>query len=177
MQYRIKPMGKTCAATGQPLQPGAVCHSVLVEDEDGYKRLDFSSEGWNGVPDDAVGYWRCQVPLATEPTRRPLDTEALFDFFSDLSDQPNVAQEKFRYIAALSLLQKRRLVLEDSHQEDEICTLHLRGSQGEGPFEVRDHQLPEADIEKLQDELALALAEEEQEESDDLNQDGFAAAA
>ena len=81
-------------------------------------------------------------------------------YFEQLSEEPNLAQEKFRYVLALLLLQKRRLKIEGSRQDGEIQYLQLSGSRGEGQFDVRDHQLSEDEILHLQNDLNAHLATE-----------------
>ncbi|WP_166826100.1 hypothetical protein [Thalassoroseus pseudoceratinae] len=160
MNYRVKSIGKTCAGTGKPLAPGSVCHSILIDEDGETVRRDFSEEAWEGPPEDALGYWQCKVP-ESQAKRRPLDTESLFEFFEDLNEDCNHAQEKFRYVVALMLLQKRRLRLEGSSDEDGPVKLELYGSQGEGPFFMKDLQLRPEEIQALEDELTNQIEADE----------------
>ena len=160
MDWHFKPIGKTCAATGRELEPGAVCHSVVVERDGQVLRLDYSSEGWNGPPDDAVGHWQCLVPQPAMNKTQVLDPEALFRCFEQMSEDANPAHDKLRYVLALLLLQKRRLSLDGSQRDGEIEYLELTGSGGEGPYLVRDQQLSDDEIEQLQRDLNAQLAAE-----------------
>jgi len=149
MEYRFRPITKVCAGTGKPLVPGRICYSVLVERHGQQERLDFSEEGWTGVPEGSVGFWRCQVPAATGPSPALSDPEALLSYFEQLTESPNAMQEKLAYVLALSLLQKRRLVLNGSSDVGGIEYLELAGSRGEGPYLVRDQQLSAEEIAEL----------------------------
>ena len=149
MEYRFRPITKTCAGTGKPLVPGAMCYSVLVERAGQQERLDFSEEGWEGMPADAVGFWRCQVPTPQHEQRKVTDPEVLFKFFEQLIESPNPLQEKLAYVLALTLLQKRRLKLDGSTHLDDIEYLELSGSRGEGPYQLRDQQLSATEISEL----------------------------
>ena len=160
MDYHLKPIGKTCAATGNELVPGSVCHSVLVERGSELVRLDYSDEGWNGPPEESIGHWSCVVPEQDKTKVKPLDTDGLMRYFEQLDEDANPAQEKFRYVLALLLLQKRRLRLEDSRHEADVEYLQLTGSHGEGPFEVRDQQLDKSEIDQLQNNLNSHLMTE-----------------
>ena len=160
MDYQLKPVGKSCAATGADLSPGSTCHSVLVERNGRFVRLDYSEAGWGGPPDGAVGHWRCRVPLQDDARPKPLDAEALLRYFEQLCEDANPAREKFAYVVSLLLLQKRKLRVEGSRLDGEIEYLQLVGAQGEGPFEVRDQLLTEEEIEQLQTALSAHLAEE-----------------
>ena len=160
VDYHLKPIGKSCAVTGEELVSGSTCFSALVERDGQLVRLDYSKEGWTGPPEGTIGYWQSVIPEPDEAKAKPLDTDALMRYFEQLSEDANPAQEKLRYILSLLLLQKRRLKIEGSRQEGETEYLELVGSQSEGPFEVRDHQLDETEIELLQRDLNAHLATE-----------------
>lgn len=167
MSYRVKSMGKTCAGTGEPLVPGTRVHSVLVDRGHEQVRLDFSEAGWNGPPEGTIGHWKCIVPEPVASGPKPLDTEAMFRFFEDSAEDQNPTQEKFRYVVALLLLQKRRLQLEGSRQDGDIEYLQLVGSRSEGPFEVRDQHLQPEEIQQLQADLNAHLSMFEEDENED----------
>lgn len=158
MDYQLKPLGKTCASTGQPLTPGTVCHSVVVEREGRLLRLDYSEAGWQGPPPDAIGYWRTVVP-PVEPARR-IDPDSLMRYFEQLSEEASPRAETMRYVAALLLLKWKRLKLDDVRTDEEGEWLLLSGTRGEGVFEVRNLQLPDAELARLQHELKTQLSEE-----------------
>ena len=163
MSYRVKPVGKTCAGTGEPLVPGSRIHSALVDRGHEQVRLDFSEDAWTGPPEGTIGHWKSLVPEPAATGPKPLDTEALFRYFEETAEDQNPIQEKFRYVVALLLLQKRRLQLEGSRVDGEIEYLQLVGSRSEGPFEVRDQHLSPEEIQQLQSDLNahLALMDEE----------------
>ena len=91
------------------LQPGDVCYSTVVPNGNDWERLDYSRDAWKGPPKGALGFWRSTVPLPIENKRRLLDPNALMRHFEQLSEDANPAQEKFRYVLALLLVQRRRL--------------------------------------------------------------------
>lgn len=160
MDYLIKPMGKTCTATGKPLVPGSVCHSVLVEKDGALVRLDYSPEGWAGPQPTHVGYWTIEVPAALDPQQRRIDPEVAMRFFEQLSEEASPVHEIKRYALALVLLQRRKLRLENIRFEDDIEFLELSGTHGEGNFEVRNFRLDDAQTQVLQTELKSQLAQE-----------------
>jgi len=157
MEYHVRPLGKTCAATGATFAPGARIVSVLVERNGELQRLDYAAESFPGLPQGAVGQWRCAVPEADAARAKPVDPEAAFRFFEQLVEEANPAQERLAYVLALGLLQRRRLRLEGARLDDDVQYLQLAGSRGEGPYEVRDQQLTDEEIQRLQAELQLAL--------------------
>lgn len=160
MEYEFRPLGKKCTGTGADLVPGSMCHSVLVERLGGFERLDFSEAGWKGMPEGAVGSWKCQVPKAAEVRKKALDTATLFTHFEQMIEAANPAQENLRYILALYLLQKRKLKADGSRQQGDEEYLQFSGMDGEGPYEVRDPHLNEVEMQKLQQELNAYLGGE-----------------
>lgn len=157
MDYRFKPISNVCATTGDPLVPGEVCYSVLFDRDGVYERQDFSRQGWTGIPEGAVGYWKCLVPFPETRQAATVDPETLLQYFEQLQENPNPRQEKLSYVLALHLLQKRRLKLEESRTVDDVESLVLTGSRGEGPYEIRDQQLTQAEISELQADLNQQL--------------------
>ncbi len=157
MDYRVKPIGKICAATGEPLEPNATVQSVLVERDGETVRLDYSEEGWDGPPEGTIGQWRAVVPPPADDKPKPLDVETLLEHFQQLLEDANPAQAQMCYVMALLLLQKRRLSLDGSRLDGDIAYLELSGSRGEGPFEVRDQQLSADEITALQAHLTEQL--------------------
>lgn len=158
MDYQFRPLGKTCAATGSPLAAGSDVQSVLIERQGTFERLDIADSAWNGIPDGALARWRCRVPEAARQQEKPLDPEALLNYFEQLVEDANPGHDKLQYVLALYLLQKRRLKLDGSRREDHREFLQLSGSRGEGPFEIADQQLPEAEIRQLQMEIGQLVS-------------------
>ena len=160
MDYHLKPLSKTCSASGEELAPGSRCHSVLVEQNGQLLRLDFAENAWSGPPEGTLAHWRTVVPDQKPTKAKPLDPEVLLRYFEQLCEDANPAQDKFLYILALLLVRKKRLKLEGSRQDGEIEYLQLIGSAGEGPYEVRNQQLDDDEIEQLQSELNTHLEAE-----------------
>lgn len=160
MEYHLKPLGKTCAGTGQPLAPGAVCHSIVVEQNGELQRLDFSEEGWQGPPPHALGYWKTQVPADPAAGRVRLDPEQLMRYFEQLSEEASPVHDRLRYVLSLLLLKHRKLRLENSRGEGGDEVLELSGVHGEGMFEIPNLRLSDAETQQLQNELRVNLSAE-----------------
>jgi hypothetical protein len=158
MDYQLKPLGKTCTATGKPLLPGSTCRSALVERNGQMVRLDYSLEGWTGPPADAIGYWLTKAPEQSGPPK--LDPEQLMRYFEQLSEEASPRHDEARYLLALMLLQQRRLRLEEVRTDDSGDVLVLSGLRGEGTFEVPHLKLDDADVAERQNQLRRQLAAE-----------------
>ena len=157
MDYQFGPPGKICAACGKPLGAGDRCISALVEQSGRLVRLDFLEAHWTSEPPHTVGTWKFQIPEATAQQQRVLDTDALFQFFEQLTEDANPGQERQRYVLALSLLQRRRLKLDGSRQDGKHEYLVFLGQRGEGPYEVLDQQLSADEMAALQAELTMRM--------------------
>ncbi|MBW3541577.1 MAG: hypothetical protein KY476_15015 [Planctomycetes bacterium] len=153
MDYRLRPIGRTCAASGEPLPPGSRCVSALVERDGELVRLDFAEAHWSGPPEGTIGHWRSRASDAGAPGSQPLDPDSLMEHFERLCEEDVPATEKLRYVLALLLLQKKRLKLEGSRTIDDDDWFELIGTRAEGPFLIRDQQLNAAEIEELQQRL------------------------
>lgn len=159
MDYQLKPLGKTCAATGQPLAPGSLCHSVVIERDGQFVRQDYSEAGWQGPPANAVGYWQLRVPQPKQA--RSVDPDALMRYFEQLCEEASPSQDVNRYVSALLLLKLKRLTLDDVRTTDgDGEFLLVSGTRGEGVFEVRRLELPDDELCHLQQALKNQLAAE-----------------
>ena len=150
-EYNVKPVGRTCASTGQELVPGSLCHSVLVERDGGFLRLDYSEAGWTQPPHGLVAHWRCEVSEPSVAVKKSLDVNDLMRQFEQLSEEASPAHDKFRYVLTLLLLQRRRLKLDGTKIIDDQEFLEVTGARGEGTFLVPDQQLDDAEVQQLQD--------------------------
>lgn len=153
MDFNIRPISKVCATTGQPLEAGKKCWSVISEIDGKLVRSDISTEAWTGPPEDSIGHWQSEIPADSNAGKKKLDTQSLFDYFVQLTESPNNIELDYQYVLALLLLRKRRLILEASITVDDFPAMKLIGNGGEGPFEVIERELSDEQITKLQNQL------------------------
>lgn len=169
MDYRLKPLGTTCAATGEPLLPGEKVMSVAIATNEGpdggFERKDYSRTGWEQVGEEVsqncLAQWQAVVP---PPIRKKpgLDPDEQMARFEQLTEEDAPHQAALVYVLALWLVRKRRLKMEGSFEEDGVERLKVVGMRGEGTFEIRDQTLGLADIDALQ----AALFEQDDEGED-----------
>lgn len=153
MDFNIRPISKVCAASGEPLAAGSQCWSVLVESDGKLVREDYSAEHWNGPPGNAIGFWSCQVPSDKSDDKRQIDPDSLMEYFVQLSESPNVAEQDYQYVLALLLLRKRRLILEETIESGDQTVMRVIGTGGEGPFDVVERELSDEQIATFQTQL------------------------
>jgi hypothetical protein len=157
MDQPIKPLGKTCSATGRPLQPGERCRSALVERGTDLVRLDFAPEAWTGPPTGTVATWEVVVPVPLEAATKRHDADEILRYFEELCEASNPLQDKLRYVLALWLLQKRRLRQDGTRSEGDVQFLQLSAAAGEFSCEVPELRLSPDEVQTLQRELDVRL--------------------
>ncbi len=160
MDYQVRSLSKACSVTGEPLTPGTLCYSVLIDHQGALERRDISAAAWTGPPEGTIGVWQRIVPTPKEIKASQLDPREMFPYFEQLVEEAQPAREKLLYVLALFLLQKRKLQLEGSRRDGEIEYLQLSAADGGGTYEVRDQQLTGAEVSALQQELSKSMASE-----------------
>ena len=70
--------------------------------------------------------------------------------FEQLNEEASPSQDKFRYVLALLLLQRRRLRLDGTKTVDDQEFLEVTGTRGEGTFLVPDQLLDDTEVQELQ---------------------------
>ena len=159
MEYHVRPLGSTCAATGEPLRPGGRVRSALVLREGSQVRLDFALAAWAGPPPGTVGHWAARVPDADDTESNTPDAADLFRLLETDDDADavlNPEQNRVRYAAAVMLLADKQLELTDTRTDGDAVFLVLTGSGGEGPFEVRDLEMDEAAVAAVESSVLRA---------------------
>jgi hypothetical protein len=160
MDYHLKPLSKACAVCEEPFTAGERVHSIVVHHNDSLVRRDISEACWDGAPDGMIAHWHCVIPEPEQKRAARLDPDSMLAYLEQLVEDADPEQDKLKYVLALFLLQKRRLKLDGSTGGESGEFLQLSGSRGEGPFEIRDQQLTEAEIIRLQAELNHCLEQE-----------------
>jgi len=153
MDFNIRPLSKSCAVTGDDLQPGQKCWSVLTEVDGKLVRQDISAAAWDGPPENSLGHWQVEIPEDPQAGKRRLDTESLFEYFVQLTESPNNVERDYQYVLALLLLRKRRLILDADIEIDDQPGMRLIGSGSEGPFDVAERELTDDQVAELQEQL------------------------
>lgn len=161
IDFEIQRCTRHCAVTGREFRPGEVFYSVLLEEGNTWKRLDYAAESWHGPPDGCIAWWRTQMPLP-ERKRRWAPSEVMIRCLEQLADQPQRAD--FRYLLSLLMIRRRILRLEDTCRDpegNEILTVYC-------PLNDRHYEipavLPEEDRwQQLEEELSQLLEGDELE--------------
>lgn len=156
--YEIQPLSLHCAQTGRELKPGETYFSALTLSPEGFRRLDYSAEVWQGPPDGTVAFWRSKVPSDSRGKRRQLvDDSVVLEFFERLDGAADATKQNFRYILALLLLRKKVLKLTSVLREGAGEILVLRAAASSAEHRVVDPGLTEVQLEAVQAEVEKVL--------------------
>ncbi len=111
-----RPVGR-CAATDRDLSPGEAYVAALVEapGSEQLTRLDFAADAWEGgarpeAPAALFAHWRSVVPEPGRPERSLIGEGEVMDLFEQLEGADEPGRQAFRYVLAILLIRKRRLV-------------------------------------------------------------------
>ena len=110
LDFEVQRSTRCCAATERALEPGDICFSVLVADGANVVRKDYSTDGWKGPPEKAIGWWKSRVPDASSKKIKLAPNDVLLQLFDQFADQPD--SEEMRYVLALLLMRRRVLRVE-----------------------------------------------------------------
>lgn len=161
--YDIVREGEACAATGRVFAPGERHMAVLVETpgEEALARVLYSEPAWEGgarpaPPATVFGFWKRVAGDDTKPKSPIVSQAELFDLFEQLAEADQPRQIGFRYLLALMLMRKRRLMY-DGVVADRPGVLRLKARPGGDEHFVVDPGMDEAAIAEATEQLGQVM--------------------
>ncbi|MFI4896509.1 MAG: hypothetical protein ACIARR_01645 [Phycisphaerales bacterium JB059] len=176
--YDIARPVRACASTGRAIEVGETYIAVLVDsaDADALTRQDFSLEAWESgarpeAPGEVFAFWRTVAPEPTEQKKPLIDDDELMDLFEQLGESEDEERLAFRYLLALVLVRKRRLIYEGGAQPDRksgrsglmyvrpkgVALPPERGGDGPPLLEVVDPGLDDETIASVTEQLGQIM--------------------
>jgi len=109
--YDIEKPSGVCAMTNRQMEPGETFIAALVEDENGFRRVDVSEEAWaaDQRPDHMLAFWQTTVPHPNEKKKVFVDDEVLMNLLRRLEDAEQPQRIAFRFVLMLILMRKKLL--------------------------------------------------------------------
>jgi hypothetical protein len=156
MDYEVQHSARRCSATGREFAPGETYYSVLVAEGAETKRSDYAADAWQGPPEEAIGWWKSQVPDRNASKKHWAPNDVMLDFWEQLAEQPE--KQDMRYVLTLLLIRRRVF-----RQEEEKCDEQGRQwvavycPRREATYQVAAVVPEAARIEQIQEELAALL--------------------
>jgi hypothetical protein len=156
IDYEIQRCSRRCAATDRELKSGEVCYSVLVPEGAAVVRRDYSSEAWQGPPENAIASWKSTLvdPHAGRLHWAPNDV--MLNYFERLIEDP--AAEDARYVLALLLVRRRVLRLEAKEKDStgrDVLVMHC--GRNEANYRVAEASPTPERVSQIQQQLAELL--------------------
>jgi hypothetical protein len=153
--WRIPRRTRVCARSGLALDLAKPFFSALIERNDSFERLDFSSEAWPEVEKEPFhSYWRNKGREEDPNRRRPVDFERLRAFFDSLEGTKTRGSRLLRYVLALILARRRKLRLDDMARTADGDRLLLHDGRGGGrDLEVIAPEATREELESAQEKL------------------------
>ena len=154
--FQVQRCTRRCAATDRDLKPEELFYSVLLADGADVIRRDYSEEAWEGAPDEAIGWWKSQMPSNDVRKLNWAPNDVMLHYFQQLEEQPEKAD--VRYVLTLLMVRRRILRLEDSEIDEENVEWMLTYCpRKDAEFRVRVVDPDPARIAEIQAELSQLL--------------------
>lgn len=115
MDFEVQRCTRVCAASGRQLEPGETFYSALVVHGADVERLDYAKEAWQGPPEEALGWWKSQMPARDARRMHWAPNDVMLHLLEELAQQPEAAD--LRYVLALLLIRRRVLRLEETEMD------------------------------------------------------------
>lgn len=122
--YDLGARAQRCHASGADLRPGDRYVAVLVEvpgpdgTEPTLARRDYTEQAWSAHPlapgERVFAKWVAVVPERTGRKSPRLGDDELLDLFLALDDAEDRSRQTFRYLLALMLIRRKKLLLDGS---------------------------------------------------------------
>jgi len=155
LDFEVKKCTRRCAKTDRELHPGESFYSVLVPEGAEVRRVDYCLEAWESPPENAIGFWRSQMP---DPNARKVDwapSDVILHYFQKLADQPQQADT--RYVLSLLMIRRRLLRLEETEVEEGREVLVLFCPKDENEYRVPVTTPAKDRMDGIQQELSELL--------------------
>jgi hypothetical protein len=171
-QWELQRSVGQCAATGRTLGEGEEFYTVLFEEGDTFRRLDYSAEAWQGPPEGSFCHFKTRMPVREKAKRLLVDDDLLVNFFLRLADESEPARVRFRFVLALILMRKRLLKYQGSDKTPEggeVWTMTLTRDQS--AHRVVNPRLTDDQIEEVSRELTAILHGDYREFAEEVDRD------
>ncbi len=156
LDFEVQRCTRRCATTDRELQPGETFYSVLQVEGADVVRSDYCDEAWQGPPDEALGWWKSQMPTPSAKKLHWAPNDVMLHYFEQLENQPQ--KQDVRYVLALLMIRRRVFRLEDTEDlGDDRELMVIFCPRNENEYKVLVVPPTEERINDIQKELAELL--------------------
>jgi len=155
--WQVEQATGVCTASGRRFEEGDEFYTVLFEDGETFKRLDYSVEAWTGPPEGCFCCFKSRVPVKEKRKKLLVDNELLVGFFQRLVDETEPARVQFRFVLALILMRKRLLRYEDCGGRDGAEVWRMTMVRDHSSHQVVNPRLTDEQIDDVSRQLGAIL--------------------
>ena len=156
-QWQLESAAGTCAKTGRKFEEGEEFYTVLFEDEELFRRVDYSLEAWDSPPEGCFCYFKTRVPIREKAKKLLVDNELLINFFLRLEDETEPVRVQFRFVLGLILMRKRLLRYESTQTEDGQETWQMVLVKDQATHRLVNPRLTDDQIDGVSKQLSAIL--------------------
>ena len=156
--YNITKTAGLCRLCQKQLEPDEEIVATVREVESEFHREDYCPACWDGQDQtdskELFGVWRTRVPRPEEKKKLLVDDDLIVNFFERLEGSDTPARICYRFVLALVLMRKRKLIYDRTKKCDDgrdVWLMHFRG--GEQVHEVLDPHMDEEKIAEVSQQL------------------------
>lgn len=160
IDYEISRCTRRCFRSGRELRPGEVVYSLLISEGESIVRRDCSLEAWQGPPDEAVGWWKTQLPKPDHAAPKMASPLIIAQRFDQLV--ANEADPQLLTVMALLMVRKRILKEDDASLERKGAVWRLHCGLTEQTYEIPRVAVDPRRVQSLQEVLLELLYGDEE---------------
>jgi len=155
--WEVEPAKGRCAVTGRSIEEGAEFYTVLFEDGESFRRVDYSLEAWTGPPEGSYCHFKTRVPVKQKRKKLLVDNDSLMSLFARLAAETEPLRIQFRFVLALILMRKRILRYEGSQMDDDVEVWRMVQPGCDDEHKVIHPPLTDQEIEAVSGQLSAVL--------------------
>ena len=156
-QWEVDRADGRCAVTGRAIEEGEEFYSVLFEQGESFRRVDYGFEAWAGPPEGSYCHYKTRMPVKEKKKKLLVDQEVLKNFFLRLADETEPVRIQFRFVLALLLMRKRLLRYERSVAGGGVEVWEMLLPPDETIHQVMNPHLSDDQIEAVSKQLSAIL--------------------
>jgi hypothetical protein len=156
LDFEIQKFSRQCSVSQRELKPGEDFFSVLLPEGGDVVRRDYASESWTGPPDNAIGWWKAQVPDPRANRLHWAPNDVMMHYFQQLYE--DASKSEICYVLTLLMVRRRIFKLEATERDTdgrEVILLYCPRNETEYRVTVVTPDAPK--VVEIQQELAELL--------------------
>ena len=159
-QWEVELTRGRCAVTGRTIEEGEEFYTVLFEEGESFRRVDYCLEAWKGPPDGAYCHFKTRVPVKEQRKKLLVSDEMLISFFTRLAEETESVRVQFRFVIALMLMRKRLLRYGGSTVDEGKEVWDMTLVRDHSAHRVENPRLTDDQIEGVSRQLSAILHED-----------------